>query len=228
MENGTLKTVLIVDDEKNLLESLKEGFREHADDFTVITAEHGAKASVILKSTRVDLVITDLKMPVMDGFELLAYMSKHHPDIPTIIMSAHGTRPEVAEKLKLFTASQYVQKPFELDHLAAAIMSKLNIASPDAPPQGLTLPAFLQLVADEQRTCTIIAEFAGEKGTLYFLNGDLMDAETGSLSGDRAVFYMATWDHAKFDISRQCTRTARKVSGTVGDLLMEGRARKDE
>lgn len=227
MVNNGIKTVLIVDDERTLLESLKEGFREHANDFTILTAEHGAKASVILKSMPVDLVITDLKMPVMDGFELLAYMSKHHPRVPTIIMSAHGTRPDISEKLKLFSTSQYLQKPFELDELAAAIMAKLNIASVDNR-QALTLPAFLQMIADEQRTCTLTAEFAGEKGVLYFRNGELLDAGTGALSGDAAVRYMATWDHAKYDISRQCERTVKKVSGQVGDLLMEGRARKDE
>jgi len=223
-----MKTVLIVDDEKNLLESLKEGFRDHADDFTVITAEHGARASVILKSAPVDLVITDLKMPVMDGFELLAYMSKHHPNVPTIIMSAHGSRPDVAEKLKLFSASQYIQKPFELDELAATIIGKLKIGPADERQNGLTLPAFVQLISDEQRSCTLTAEFAGETGTLYFKNGELLDAETGALSGDEAVYYMATWDHATYDISRQCSKTIKKVSGTVGDLLMEGRARKDD
>lgn len=111
-----MKQVLIVDDEKNLLAVLREGFRDHAGEFTVVTAENGAKATVILKSMPpVDLVITDLRMPIMDGFELLAYMSKYHPDLPTIVMTAHGNTPDIETKLKHFSVSHCIQKPFELE-----------------------------------------------------------------------------------------------------------------
>jgi len=90
-----MKQVLIVDDEKNLLASLREGFSDHAGEFALVTAENGAKATVILKSMPIDLVITDLRMPVMDGFELLAYMSKYHPELPTIVMTAHINTPDI-------------------------------------------------------------------------------------------------------------------------------------
>jgi len=221
-----MKKVLIVDDEVNLLASLKDGFSEQAGAFTIETAENGAKASVILSSMPIDLVVTDLKMPVMDGFELLAYMSKHHPQVPTIIMTAHGSRPEIENKLKLLSV-QYLQKPFDLEELAAAIMVELNIPS-SSKPHGLTLPAFLQLIAEEQRSCSLTIGFNEEKGSLYFRNGELLDAETGSLKGDDAVFHMASWDHAKIDMSPRCAKTEKKVRGSINELLMEGRRRMEE
>jgi CheY-like chemotaxis protein len=51
----------------------------------------GKEAVQILDATGVDLVVTDLRMPKMDGFELLAHMSGNYPDIPVIVMTAYGT-----------------------------------------------------------------------------------------------------------------------------------------
>ncbi len=221
-----MKTVLIVDDETNLLQSLKEGFREHAGAFTIVTAENGAKASVILSSQPVDLVVTDLKMPVVDGFELMAYMSKHHPDIPSIIMTAHGTAPDIEKKLKLLDVPHYIRKPFDLEELTSAIVTELNLATA-GHYQGLNLPAFLRLVANEKRTCTLSVEFGGESGTLYFNMGELIYAFSGPLHGDAAVSHMAAWDRAKIDISRTCAITEKNVSKSVEELLKEGRTRKE-
>jgi len=77
-----VKHVLIVDDEKPFLLSLTDGLASYAKDFTVVTAMNGKEAVTILDSTGVDLVVTDLRMPKMDGFELLAHISSNYPDIP--------------------------------------------------------------------------------------------------------------------------------------------------
>jgi predicted regulator of Ras-like GTPase activity (Roadblock/LC7/MglB family)/CheY-like chemotaxis protein len=222
-----MKTVLIVDDDKLLLENFQEGLSDHAGVFTLVTAENGAKASVMLSSTPVDLVITDLKMPVMDGFELLAYMSKHHPRIPTIVMTAYRNNPELERKLRLFAVSQFLQKPFDLEELATVITNELKFAS-TGHLRGVTLPSFLQLIAIEERTCTLSIEFGEEAGTLYFKQGELLDAETGSLSGNDAVYHMASWDHAKIEISPNCTKKEKRVRGSINELLLEGFRRKDE
>jgi len=121
-----MKNVLIVDDEKLFLHSLQEGFRAYAKDFNVILAEHGAKAIACLDSMQVDLVVTDLKMPVLDGFELLAHMSRHYPQIPTIVMTAFGNTPEMENKLEYFGVSQYVEKPVDYRKLACLILSELK------------------------------------------------------------------------------------------------------
>src|SRR5512140_2146822 len=100
MENlRKMKNILIVDDEKSFLSSLTFGFESYAADFNTMTAENGKKAVEAMKSTDIDLVVTDLKMPEMDGFELLAYLSRTHPGIPVIVMSAYCTS-EIKTMLK--------------------------------------------------------------------------------------------------------------------------------
>lgn len=221
-----MKNILIVDDEKNLLASLRDGFSDRADEFTIYTAENGAKATVILKSLPIDLVITDLRMPVMDGFELLAYMSKYHPDIATIVMTAHLNTPAIEDKLKHFSVSHCIQKPFELDDLASAIMSELRPAA-SGHTQGLALPDFLQLIASEERTCALSVEFGEERGAFFFNQGELIDAETGSLQGNDALYHMASWSQVKIDIAPDVARKEKKVRGSLTELLTEGRRRLD-
>jgi len=221
-----MKQVLIVDDEKNLLACISDGFREHANDFKIVTAENGAKATVLLKSMQIDLVITDIRMPVMDGFELLAYMSKYHPEVPTIIMTAHINTPDVENKLKHFSVSHCIQKPFELEDLSSAIINELRLAAPGSA-QGLALSDFLQLIASDEKTCTLSVEFGGEKGALYFKEGELLDAETGQLQGKDAVYHMALWSHARIDIVPQCDRSEKKIRKTLTELLSEGLMRQD-
>ena len=91
------REVLIVDDEEPLLLSIAEGLSIYKKYFNLLTATNGMEAVKLLKSSPViDLVITDLSMPKMDGFELIAYMNRNYPKIPVIMMTAFGT-PKIEE-----------------------------------------------------------------------------------------------------------------------------------
>lgn len=91
-EHTPKKTVLLVDDETPFILSLTTGLDNYRSKYNILTAKNGKHAVRILESSSVDLVVTDLRMPEMDGFELLAHMSAHFPSIPAIVMSAFGTQ----------------------------------------------------------------------------------------------------------------------------------------
>jgi len=222
-----MKNVLIVDDEILFLQSLQEGFRAYAKDFNVILAEHGAKAIASLDSMQVDLVVTDLKMPVLDGFELLAHMSRHYPQIPTIVMTAFGKTPEMENKLEYFGVSQYVEKPVDYRKLASLILSELKFGS-TGHLQGITLPTFLQLIEMEKKTCTLTVKSGEEFGYWYFRKGDLLEAETGKLAGREAAYLMLGWANTEIEISAQCKKRTKSIQASMNELLMEGIRLQDE
>ncbi len=103
-----MKKILIVDDEMSFLLSLKDGLKKHEGKFQVVMAENGRKALEILRTTSIDLLVTDLKMPEMNGFELLAWVSRHKPQLPVIVMSAFGT-PEIEARLESYDALQFLE-----------------------------------------------------------------------------------------------------------------------
>ncbi|HXY53540.1 MAG TPA: response regulator [Nitrospirota bacterium] len=123
--------ILIVDDEKTFLELLSEGLSSYSKYFNVITADNGKMAIEVLKTFIIDVVVTDLKMPEADGYEIVKYMKQYRPDVPIIIMTAHGD-PETEKRLRNMGITQYLEKPLELRGIVREIMSA-GERSPRAP-----------------------------------------------------------------------------------------------
>ncbi len=107
-------TVLVADDEPNLRRVLRAQLER--DGFEVVVAPDGARASQVLDEHHVDIVITDLRMPELDGMGLLAHCRSNYPTVPVIMITAHGTVDNAVEALKL-GAFDYVTKPFDRDEL---------------------------------------------------------------------------------------------------------------
>ena len=129
MKTETRPTVLLVDDEEPFLDSLSDGLSSYRKYFQVLTAINGKEAVKVLKLHPINLVITDLSMPVMDGFELLAYMSRNYPTIPVVLMTAYGT-PKIEEIVMNMGVFRYLELPIDVDTMADIIIDALNMRVP--------------------------------------------------------------------------------------------------
>jgi nitrogen regulation protein NR(I) len=175
------KQVLIVDDEPNLRKILAAQLSR--DGYEIMLAEDGEQGLAMLREHHIDLVVTDLKMPKVDGMALLREALRESPDLPIVMITAHGTVDTAVEALKL-GAFDYLTKPFDKDEVRQVVAKALRTralaqkdatpATPDAPhdaggrfgiigaSSGLTdLYAVLERVADSPTTVLI----TGESGT---------------------------------------------------------------
>lgn len=118
-----MNKILIVDDELNMRLVLTAMLKKEG--YEIASAADGNEALSILKSGPIDVVITDLKMPNVDGMELLNHMNDKHPAIPVIIITAHGTVATAVEALKK-GALDYITKPFDLDELKNVISKAMK------------------------------------------------------------------------------------------------------
>ena len=84
-----MKTVLVADDEKGVRDTIKM-ILEY-EKFDVVFAHDGPSALSRVRSTAVDLVLLDIKMPGMDGMKVLEQIKKEHPFLPVVMISGHGT-----------------------------------------------------------------------------------------------------------------------------------------
>jgi two-component system NtrC family response regulator len=109
-----METILIVDDEKNYLLVLSALLEEEG--YEVLTTASSLDASEILKASDVDLVLTDMKMPGMDGIELLEQIKTRDAELPVIMMTAHGTVDKAVEAMQK-GAYSYIMKPFDNERL---------------------------------------------------------------------------------------------------------------
>jgi len=172
------KQVLIVDDEPNLRKILAAQLSR--DGYDVLLAEDGEQGLALLREHHIDLVVTDLKMPKVDGMTLLREALAEQPELPIVMITAHGTVDTAVEALKL-GAFDYLTKPFDKEEVRQIVGKALKtreLAGEEATTEikgaegarfgiigqspGLTeLYAVLERVADSPTTVLI----TGESGT---------------------------------------------------------------
>jgi DNA-binding NtrC family response regulator len=121
--------VLIVEDEANMRRVLAALIAR--DGFRVLEARDGAEALERLREAPVDAVLTDLRMPQMNGLELLAEVVRQHPEIPVVLLTAHGTVGSAVEALKQ-GAFDYLTKPFEPDEVRQVMRKAVQTRRLDA------------------------------------------------------------------------------------------------
>lgn len=120
-------TILLVDDHASLLASLK--FRLESYGYRVLTADHGRAALEVMAKTRPDIIVSDIMMPVMDGFDFFQAVRSDSRwlGVPFIFLSAKGAEADVRYG-KLLGAEEYIVKPFDPEDLRVAILAKLRRA----------------------------------------------------------------------------------------------------
>ena len=139
------KRILIVDDESTLVFFLKQGLRESGIQCLVDDAASGEEALTKLTYNRYDVLVTDLKMPGINGFTLLEVARSLHADINIILMTAYGS-PEVQDEAKRLKVDGYLTKPFPTAQLQDIIT---NVLAAKNSPAGVPDKNPPELIAEQ-------------------------------------------------------------------------------
>ena len=116
-------TILVIDDEKNIREGLSMALEDEG--YEVITAEDGKKGLEKALYDSVDLIITDLRMPLVSGEEILKKVVAELPSIPVIVLTGHGTVELAVEAMRI-GAYDFLTKPLDLDRLFRLVKRALE------------------------------------------------------------------------------------------------------
>ncbi len=224
-----VRNVLIVDDDQEMLLSLKEGLQKYDEMFSVVLAADGQIAMEKLEKNSIALVVTDLKMPRINGFTLLSHIMEEYPDIPVIIITAYST-PEMEKLAQTGGAVGYIEKPFMVEDLAKRIMATLRKETEGGTLHGVSSGMFLQLIEMEQKTCTIrvIDKVSESQGVLFFREGELYDARVNGSQGVKAAYEIFSWDEVTLSIQNGCAQKKKKIDEDLQAILLEAMRLKDE
>lgn len=141
--------ILVVDDEKHILELIR--FNLEKEGFKVLTAEDGAEALNLVRMEQPDLIVLDIMLPGMDGFEVCEMLSQDPStrDIPIIMLSARAAEPDKVRGLEK-GADDYVTKPFSPRELVARVKARLRRSrQKDKEDEGRIV--YGKLVIDQDR-----------------------------------------------------------------------------
>ncbi len=221
-----MKRVLVVDDDAGALRALARLITARYRGVEVLTAVNGRDAIDTLEHADCDLVLTDLQMPGLNGFELMAWILNHRPQIKVLPMTAYAS-PEATERLVELGRPEFLTKPIDLEVLSHVLSDALNPGM-SGFVQNIGLPSFLQLVELEKKTCTLTIRGDGGSGTLHVDRGQLLDAETRDLRGDEAALEIVMWRDAEIRIEEFCRAAEQTVQRPLGFILMEAARLQDE
>jgi YesN/AraC family two-component response regulator len=119
------KRLLIVDDEETLTFSLYQSFILSKQDYEVVTANSGEEALQKSRDIPFDLIITDIWMPGMNGFDLIRQVKEEMPQTEFVVMTAYGSGDN-EERAMQEGARSYIEKPFEMQEMKKLVMDILG------------------------------------------------------------------------------------------------------
>ncbi|OAB79010.1 sigma-54-dependent transcriptional regulator [Cochleicola gelatinilyticus] len=195
------ENILIVDDDINILELLRRHLQSW--NFHTYKAVSVKEAVQILRDTHIDLLITDLKMPGIDGFELIKFVSEHYPKLPKLVVTGY---PSVQDSLSVIKSGvvDYLTKPFTKEELKTAIDKSIGERTiiPKATFSEEKNKGYGGIIGNSEKinnVIEIIERVKNNKATI-FIEGE---SGTGKELVARAIHYEGKFSRAPF-ISVNC------------------------
>ncbi len=222
-------TVLIVDDEAPLLKNLR-GYLSSLDGkfrvLTATTAEDGLE--LVTNGGPLDVLVTDVRLPGMDGIELIRRARTVKPALPIVVMSAFGTEA-LKRQAKSEGALTFLEKPVDIEQFQHVLEDAASSgAGWSGRIGGLDIFDIAQLLAISGRRLGVRVTFKDFSGVLGFENGQLIHAATGNLQGEDAFFEMVRWAGGTFEELPDATPLRPNVSLPLSQLMIEAARRRDE
>jgi DNA-binding NtrC family response regulator len=192
-------TILVIEDKASMLDMLKETLE--GDGYQVIPARDGAEGIKKLTDERIGLVLTDLKLPKKDGFEVLRAVKQENPLLPVIVMTAFGTIGTAVKAVKE-GAFDFLTKPFDTDHLIVLIHRALdttriaaeNILLREEFSEKLGMPKIIGKSGLMQDITSKIQRVAPTNATVLIYG----ESGTGKELFARAIHYLSQRKEAPF------------------------------
>ncbi|MCM4155718.1 sigma-54 dependent transcriptional regulator [Gramella sp. AN32] len=206
------ENILIVDDDINILELLQRHLQSwHYHTYKAVSVKEAVQ---ILRDTKIDLLITDLKMPEIDGTELIKFVSEHYPNLPKLVVTGY---PSVQDSLAAIKRGvvDYLTKPFTKDELGRAVDKSLKIKNESNTAFSKTEiqkdKAYGEMIGNSEKIRDIIQiiERVKDNKATIFIKGE---SGTGKELVARAIHYEGKFSRAPF-IAVNC--------GGIPENLME-------
>ena len=228
------KAFLFVDDDAEFLAGMEELFFEMGrGKWDIFTAGNHAQALAVLAKLRVDVVVLDIGMPVMDGIQFLQLLGRTNPGQQVVMLTGEATD----EKRKTCLESGavlFLEKPIVADGYAAifAALDALAGALPQGGFRGMMRRVGLQEVLQMEclgRKSSVLEIFTGKvRGRIFISEGSIVHAESGALQGEVALYGLLALRGGEFNLLPYTEPPRRTIQGQWESLLMEAARLSDE
>jgi DNA-binding NtrC family response regulator len=206
-----MEKILVVEDKESMAQMLRETLE--LDGYEVVIAKDGAEGIKIIRENKVDLVLTDLRLPKKDGIEVLKASKEEAPLIPVIVMTAFGSVETAVNAMKL-GAYDFIAKPLDTDHLRLLIERSLrnrrlameNLLLKDVLSQRIGMPKIIGKSRNMLSVAENISKVAPTKSTVLLLG----ESGTGKELFARAIHELSPRQEHPF-VTINCAAIPREL-----------------
>lgn len=233
-EGTKRKRFLFVDDDAAFLAALRELFTSMSrGSWEIFTAENHAQGLAELQRQRMDVVVLDIGMRVMDGIQFLNLLRRTNPDQSIVMLTGYATE-ENRKTCLAGGAALFLEKPTAQEDFAAifAALDALAGAQPQEGFKGIMQRVGLHEVLQFEclgRRSSILDIFTGKvRGRIFISDGTIVHAESGKLRGEVALYNLLALRGGEFNLLPFTEPPRRTIEGSWEMLLMESARLSDE
>jgi CheY-like chemotaxis protein len=221
--------LLVVDDEPDLLRTITHWLASGADDFAVTTAPSAEEALDLIKRQPIDILLTDVRLPGIDGIELVERVLTGWPATRVVVMTGLPS-PDLQERALKGGALHFMKKPFTLPTLVGVLREAAAAGGWSGSVSGLDIFDLTQLLAMTKRSRSVRVRAGGKDGVLVLEDGQLTHATANGRVGAEAFCEMVCWNGGTFEDIPQADLAAfpRNVEVSTAHLILEAARLRDE
>lgn len=228
----TRHKILLVDDDPDLLEVYRDTFALLPSQPEVHTAASGARALAMLESEEYLVLITDLKMPKMDGLQLLSIVRRKFPDLRTVVLTS-VVEEQFRSRVYALGVDLYWHKPATDQEMKQFLECLESLLGRESIPgfrgvQSKSLVDLIQLECISQSSSVLRITNGPLVGRIWVNNGDVTDAETENIRGEEAFQNILRWKAGSFEFLPAEPNRPRTIFKSYNALLLETAQALDE
>ncbi len=232
-----MKKILVVEDDPHHLALIEIVLSKK--NYEIIKAGNGIEALEKLRESSPDLIIADIMMPEMDGFELCERVRKeeNYKNIPFIFLSALGDIEDRVKGLKL-GADDYITKPFSPEELLARIeilldryeryRKTMETQVTKGRLEDIPVTDLLQLLYYGKKTAVIEIQKNSNSAKIWIKKGDIVNAEKGKRKGMDALYEIFSWDKGDFELKQESFQVEETIKTSTEETMLEILRQRDE
>lgn len=191
--------ILVAEDDRILRKRIVQAITARNPEVAVHEANNAEEAMNLMQGQSMDVVITDIAMPKVNGLVLLAFLNAFAPKVPCFVITAYGTA-RLKSKLPP-DLLRFYEKPFDINELAISALAAVGRQRNISTCGGIKLPDFINLAAADRVTATITVTQGDHPPCKLFLKeGKLIDAILNDEHGEAAAIGALAWPSPNFAI----------------------------
>ncbi|MEM7298217.1 MAG: response regulator [Bacteroidota bacterium] len=189
----SLNPIILIEDDETLLDLYVGLLEERIPEYEILPFHDGPKGLHAVQQRNPSLIITDLRLPDIDGLQILSEATKQHPNVPVIVVSGFFGLNQIKETIGESDKITFISKPFDSE-IFASFVETLLTTDADSTINGISLLNIMQMISADQKSCYLELLHGNESGVVSFTQGKVRFARTGEYRGIEALMKIAEWE----------------------------------